>query len=404
MTSESSPFRPGQPVPAELFVGRSNEIERLRDMVKTSVSGRLQVGFVSGERGIGKSSLAGFVRRLVEQDGEVVGCHVFLGGVEKLEQMFRKIMDGILKTSIDRPWHEQVKSFFGNRVKNVGMFGVTLELKMSEDEALQGVRYFIPAIKNLLKKFNDAGGRNTLFLILDDINGLAASKNFANWLKSTVDEIATSEEDIRLCIIIVGLDERRIELIGNQPSLGRVLTPIEIAPWDREETIEFYNEYFDKGGAEIPEDAINMMTDYTGGLPVLAHEIGDAVWKTSQTLKITLDNSAQGLFWAAQNIGVKLLEPQIFNEIRSERYRAILEKMSDIMSPANPSFKRADLKNILPENEEKVLDHFLRRMTKLGMLEQDSTVRGRYKFPNRLYALFVLIISKSKLRRRSRSI
>ena len=84
MTPESSPFRPGQPAPVESFVGRNAEIERLRGMVRASTRGRPGVGFVSGERGIGKSSLARFVRHLVERERAAVGCHVFLGGVNDL--------------------------------------------------------------------------------------------------------------------------------------------------------------------------------------------------------------------------------------------------------------------------------------------------------------------------------
>ena len=53
MTPESSPFRPGQPARAELFVGRREETERLRGMVRASMRGRLTIGFISGERGIG---------------------------------------------------------------------------------------------------------------------------------------------------------------------------------------------------------------------------------------------------------------------------------------------------------------------------------------------------------------
>ena len=81
MNPESSPFRPGQPAPIEFFIGRRAEIERVRGMVRASTQGRVSIGFVSGERGIGKSSLARFVRHLVEQNDDAVGCHVFLGGV-----------------------------------------------------------------------------------------------------------------------------------------------------------------------------------------------------------------------------------------------------------------------------------------------------------------------------------
>ena len=89
MNPETSPFRPGRPVPIEFFVGRSAEIERLRSMVRRSAQGTVSVGFVTGERGIGKSSLAAFVRHLVEQDSYAVGCHVYLGGVDEVPEMLR---------------------------------------------------------------------------------------------------------------------------------------------------------------------------------------------------------------------------------------------------------------------------------------------------------------------------
>ena len=90
MNLETSPFSPGQPVPNEFFVGRVDEIRRLHGMVKASVRGRFKIGFISGERGIGKSSLASFVRHLSEQESEVAGCHVFLGGVHGLQEMLEE--------------------------------------------------------------------------------------------------------------------------------------------------------------------------------------------------------------------------------------------------------------------------------------------------------------------------
>ncbi|MBI4459701.1 MAG: ATP-binding protein [Acidobacteria bacterium] len=83
----SSPFTPGLPVPPEFFVGRLGEINRLRKKVARSASGRLEVGFLIGERGIGKSSLASFVKLLSEREHGMLGLHTFLGGVDSLEEM-----------------------------------------------------------------------------------------------------------------------------------------------------------------------------------------------------------------------------------------------------------------------------------------------------------------------------
>lgn len=393
MTPESSPFRPGQPVPIEFFVGRRPEIERLRGMVNASAQGRFKIGFVSGERGIGKSSLVAFVRHLVESDHDVAGCHVFLGGVQELREMLRRTFDRILKESIDKSWHQQLINLFGNRVSKVGLFGVTLELNLAERDLSAMERDFVPSVRQLLESIKEH--KKSLFLILDDINGLANSESFANWLKSTVDAIATAREEIRLCIVVVGLEERRRELAGKQPSLARVFELIDIAPWSDDEVSQFYRQSFDAGGAKISEESLKGLAQFTGGLPVLAHEIGDAVWRTARGPTIEKNEVWEGISTAAEVIGRKLLTPQIFSAIRSERYHSILRKMAD---EPRTHFRRAELQKLLTAEEKKGLDSFLRRMTKLGALEKDPEVSGGYRFPNLLHALYFWMESQRRRR------
>ena len=58
-------------------------------------------------------------------------------------------------------------------------------------------------------------------IILDDLNGLAESHEFANWLKSLVDEIATSGQRLPFLLVLVGLPERRIDrTFAFEPFLG----------------------------------------------------------------------------------------------------------------------------------------------------------------------------------------
>jgi len=62
---EYSPFTPGSPVPLDLFVGRSNQIQEVVRYIKQTLSGRQENIFLSGDRGIGKSSFASFIRTLM---------------------------------------------------------------------------------------------------------------------------------------------------------------------------------------------------------------------------------------------------------------------------------------------------------------------------------------------------
>ena len=87
MKPELSPFKPGQPVPVEFFVGRTQEIQQLQSMVNASLQGQFKIGFVSGERGIGKSSLVSVVRHGSDRFFNTASCHIHLGGVKELNEM-----------------------------------------------------------------------------------------------------------------------------------------------------------------------------------------------------------------------------------------------------------------------------------------------------------------------------
>ena len=210
-----------------------------------------------------------------------------------------------------------------------------------------------------------------------------------------MDEFATSAPEAGLCILVVGLDERRHELVGRQPSLARIFDLIDIAPWTDNEVADFYRQSFDRGGARIASDDIDAMVLYTGGLPVLAHEIGDAVWRTARTLEIKKNEVVQGILVAAEVIGSKLLEPSTFKALQSERYRSILRQIAD---RPRMHFRRSDVLARLDGEDKRALDNFLRRMKDLGAIEADPETRGGYRFPNRLHALYFYMESQQHLR------
>ena len=390
MDPESSPFSPGQPVPIELFVGRIAEINRLKGMVESSLKGRFKIGFVVGERGIGKSSLVSFVRHLSEREKEVAGCHVFLGGVKELHEMVRRAFDRLLKESVEKAWHSKVREFFGRHVKEIGLFGVSVALDLSEKELRNLTNDFVPSLAQLMSQLKE--DRKAVLLVLDDINGLASSAEFANWLKCIVDEISTQDRPYYLCLLIVGLEDRRQSLVDLQPSLARVFEIIDIKPWSDGETREFFEQSFTAAGAKVTEDQLRIMVQFSGGLPVLAHEIGDAVWRTSSSLEFDTDEILAGIFGAAEVIGRKFLEPQVVRALRSPRYRSILRKMSN--QPIS-SIRRADLIKRLTQDEKRVMDNFLQKMKKIGALTPDEqTGPGGYRFPNHLHALYFYVESQ----------
>ena len=391
MNPEASPFTPGQPVPIEFFVGRIKEIEHLRSLVRASVKGRFKIGFVTGERGIGKTSLVSFVRHLSEREDQVAGAHVFLGGAKDVPDMIRRTLDRLLKENLDKPWYSKLKDFFGRHIGEVGLFGISVELRLTQDDLKHLTHEFVPTLRHLLAKLK--GDRKAFLLILDDINGLANSAEFANWLKSTVNEIATGLEGLNLCMLVVGLEERRQDLLALQPSLDRVFDLTEIRPWDDQETSKFFTETFRSASATVEADALKLMVGYTGGLPVIGHEIGDAVWRTAAKPKITESDARAGIRQAAEIIGSKFLQPKVIDALRSPRHRSILRRIAS--NPFGFHFRRAELLKLLGAEDKRVLDDFLKRLKDLGVIVADAEAgAGCYRFANRLHYLYFQIESR----------
>ncbi len=385
----TSPFTPGRPVPFEFFVGRIEEIERLHRKIRDSLAAtRVEVAFVTGERGIGKSSLASFARFLGERDRSVVGIHALLGGVDTVEGAVKRVFDQLLKEQATGTYFEKVKELFSKNIKKVGLFGNTVEFDASAPELRSLADHFGDALRGLLSKFEKTG----FVLILDDINGLAQSRTFADWFKSLVDGISVSKGKGKfpLAVILVGLEERRRAMIESQPSVARIFDVVEIRPWTEGETRDFFSKTFQKAEMTCSQEAVDYMTRYAGGLPVLAHEIGDAAFAADNDGAIGMDDAMSGTLAAADRVGSRYLDPVVYRSMRSLRYRAILRRMARELS--HQQFTRSSVRGSLPEAERKVFDNFLGKMKRLGVVVEDPEGgRGAYKFGTSLHYLYFFL-------------
>jgi len=389
MSKEYFPFTPGVPVPPELFVGRQEEIEEIVHRVGQSARGkRIQTLFVIGERGIGKSSLCRFAAQVVEARFRVLPIHVYLGGISSLEGMARRIFDRLLRESQAQSWFERIKRFLGNHVKEVGLYGISVKFDASEDELSSAVDNFVPAMRNLVRTLES--DRHGVLLIMDDINGLTRQSRFANWFKSVVDEAATGREGIALTIVLVGLPQRRFELIQCQPSLARVFDLIDIKTFNMQETQEFFQKAFASVGVEVAEQAHKILWRFSGGFPMFMHEIGAVTYNHDDDDYISPNDALQGVLKAAEIIGEKYIEPTVMKAVRSVKYRQILHRI--VKDNPTRTFQRQDILRKLPEEQKKVFDNFIRRMIQLGVVRiREEAGPGHYEFTSELYTLFFWI-------------
>jgi AAA+ ATPase superfamily predicted ATPase len=384
ITTRESPFSPGRPVPVEYFIARIKEIERLERAIKQTSSGKNENIFITGERGIGKSSLAGFIRYLAEKEHDFIGTHCFLGGVRDLEGMIRVIFQRLLQEVSDKTISDNLKNIFNKYIKGFTLFGVGVEFTTDRSELRTILDNFLPAIRKINEIIKDK--KEGMILILDDLNGITDVPGFAQFMKSFVDELATSRESLPLLIILVGIPERREELIKHQPSVARIFDIIDLAPMDQNESEEFFNNMFNKQNISMTPKALSLIVRLSGGFPMLMHEVGDAVFWSDTDNEIDSSDAVSGVVEAAEVVGRKYLDPQIYRALRSETYRSILRRIGKL--PLGTNFQRKDILEKVPDREQKTFDNFLRRIKRLGIISETET-RGEYRFINQLYHLYV---------------
>lgn len=392
---ENSPFTPGSPVPIELFVGRAEQIEELIRYVGQIPSGKQENVFLAGDRGIGKSSLASFLRHYVGAQKSILGIHVFLGRVSTLEEMVHHIFEQILKETKGQTWFEDIAKFFGKHIKEIGLFGISVSFTPSLQDLKELVRKFPEALSNLLKKIKEQ--KKGLFIALDDINGLVEKPEFANWYKSFVDEVATHYRDFPVFIMLIGLPEKRDTLAHLQPSLMRIFRVIDIEKLSDKEVEQFLSNAFDRVGIRVIPAAMKFMVQYSSGLPLLMHEIGDAAFWLDRDGIIDGEDAIQGVLTAAEKVGEKYLDPKVYMAIKSPRYRSILRKLGAV--PITRNFKKKDVEATLNESEKRVFHNFLRRIRELGVIETDiEKERGTYRFVNEIYPIYIWMESERSKR------
>ncbi|PHP45282.1 hypothetical protein B6V01_004800 [Methanosarcinales archaeon ex4572_44] len=269
--------------------------------------------------------------------------------------------------------------------KQVDLFGISVSFNPPNNDLKDLIRNFPEALNNIMEEIKDE--KKGIFIALDDINGISNTPEFADWYKSFVDNVSIHYPCFPVFIMPIGLPEIRDTLRKRQPSLMRVFRVVEIDKLSDEKVREFFEKSFKKANITVEPEAMAIMVKISSGLPILMHEIGDAVFWRDEDKIISEEDAFEGSLDAADSIGRKYLEPTVYRAIRSERYRSILRKLGkDIRF----SFTKKEIEARLNEEERKVFHNFLRKMREQGIIVPDiESGRGSYKFVNLLYSVYI---------------
>ena len=188
-------------------------------------------------------------------------------------------------------------------------------------------------------------------------------------------------------------------MIQKHQPVDRIFDVIEIESMDVKEMEAFFQRAFDSVSMPVEPSAMSILTQYSAGFPKIMHLVGDAAFWIDRDGIIKQADALTAVFLAAEEVGKKYVDQQVYRALRIPDYKSILAKIGK-MDPDTMSFKKADVASGLTESEKKKFNNFLQEMKSLNVL-RSGDVPGEYIFNVRMVRLYIWLQSLEEKNRQA---
>jgi len=383
-----TPFQPLSPVKPDNFKGRIDIIKKILRYMNKSLKCEVQHFFLTGSKGMGKTSVAEFI---IEEVKEINMISVYISnkGNESVEALASNILKALINKFPQENKLDRVKSWFGEHVSEIEFHGtkITFNLdKIIKEHVKENfLDYLLQAYENLKDNYNG------ILIVIDDINGLSNSKEFVDWYKNFADTLNVEEYyKMPLYFLLAGYPEKFDKMVSLEKSFGRLFHYAHVDELKENEIKEFYKETFKSINITIEEDALECITYYTSGVPLTMQYIGDSLFWMIEQNNITLKDTKEAIILASHEIRNKQL--RVLNKIKFDIYEDILIRIAENKYEI---FEVSDLKKILSEKQQDYLNEFLKEMINIHILNK-NTDNEKYEFIDKLDYSYYFIKSFEK--------
>ena len=392
---KNSPFEPRQPVSPEKFEGRINIINDYTHYLTSAVNGQPQHFYLNGNRGVGKSSVADYLIEYAKVRYNMVGVHVYNDGIHNMDDLIANIVEKLLNEIKDETFGKKILDFFINHIETVGFLGNSIKLRPDTPDMIRDIKdSFADFLVNILNNFDDNRG---LFIVIDDINGLSETLDFANWYKSFADTLATTfKRPVPLVMMLTSHPKIVKKLYKHNPSFNRLFIYRPIDFLQENEVKEFFIKRFGSRGIDIDEDALNLMVEFSAGSPTMMQNIGDEIYFINRKEVITKEATLEGIKQASREIELRYLQDTLDEFNITDNDLNILRVLGkDFINNAygNYSFKIKEITHYLSKLDEEFLDDFILKSLDANIIEIKSEEEREFVFSNDLYPIYFAIIS-----------
>lgn len=389
-----SPFEPWRPVSPEKFKGRIKDRDKILKRIPHVIKhGRVEHFFITGKRGMGKTSFINYVSRFAEDNYHMIPIHINNSGGKTVDELIQKLLDELVREFKKEYLGKKFVDKILNTIQEFKVAGTGVSLKDTND-LIQNVKnhftdFLIKTCENLPE---DTG----IFIVIDDLNGLSENEEFTNWYKGFFETMDFNEYHLPIVFTLISYPEEYEKLCDLNESFFRIFHLIEIDNLDNKDIADFFVSSFESVGIKFEDEleSLQPMIFFSYGMPLIMQLIGDCIfWNAYDNLKITNKTVFLGIADATEELSKKQLKSKL-NKIRSETYINIFLKLAN---NALMSFRKSEFKQYLTPEERRSFDGFLKKAKKLGIIEPiGKRNSGEYGFVNRLYLIYFMMLSSQR--------
>jgi AAA ATPase domain len=410
-----NPFAPNSPVHAGMFVGRVEELLKLESCLVQTKAGRPSNFMLTGERGIGKSSLLNYIKHVAEGmhegidetrvtflaiDTDIDSNTTQLGLIKKIELGLDKALGDSEKA---RDFLKQSWDF----VKRIEAGG----LKLRPDEQTQGGELLLEEFSYSLAAVADrvcGDGESSTFgakydgilVLIDEADNAAPQLSLGSFFKLLTEQLQRRGCS-RIAFGIAGLPELRAVLARSHASSLRLFDELVLDRLSRSEMMQVIDmglERANRDNAErttITDDAKGMLSYYSEGYPHFIQQFAFSAFAADKDNVIDNEDVLQGGFGkggAIKQIGDRYYRDSYYARIQKESYRQVLRIMADRLDDwVTKKEIKAQFKG-----PESTLDNALFALRDRQIILAKEGERGVYRLQHKGFAWWIKIYARDQ--------
>jgi hypothetical protein len=395
-----------------MFAGRLAEIETLEKGLHQTKHGNPVNFLITGERGIGKSSLLTYIKPLATGDIKspdynqfnFVTINTVLSERTNLVTLI-KLIEQNIKREIGKL--EVVRNFLNETwsfVQRIRVMDSGIEQKGQTEDPDILIDEFTYSLSETCKRITlpmkGEESKDGIVFFIDEADNSCHDLHIGYFFK-VVTEMLQQHNCNNVMFIVAGLPEVIEKLSASHESSLRVFSELkikELKPEDRNYVIDKGIEEGNKINSEkttITKDAKTHISTLSEGYPHFIQQFAYSAFDFNTDGEISEEDVLSGAFnagGALDAIGSRYYATPYHEQIKSDEYRQVLSIMAEKM---NSWIAKKEIKESFTGSEQ-TLTNALQALTSRRIILKNLSKRGEYRLQQRGFALWIKLFGERR--------